>query len=368
MPLETEQDSGVSDSDETQPTAQSSESSASPASPPESDSASEHTKNQADEEAALTQAELCFPTGWLAVSVSDIPAGTPVHILELPDIDVCAHVKGDDASTSVQVEYLTQFLQPGEGKALVEYEGSACEVDTEALLVNLPDIMPQAEYDIVYAYAATSKCGEWDIPDVTGLPIPGYHVGTQFSAYWNDERYVVPCAYATALKTIDACNALAENDLRLVVYDAYRPMTAQYFISDAFLSACEQNPAMAEEVSWGMGWYVASGSSGHNYGTDLDVRVCGADGSAIEMPSEFDAFSESGHLTAWPLASYDITPEAYCDAVRDNDACMALHAAFSQAGFGELASEWWHFSDEETEYALRGLVGDAGLDFVATLA
>ena len=85
------------------------------------------------------------------------------------------------------------------------------------------------------------------------------------------------------------------------------------------------------------------------------------------MPSSFDAFDASGHLAFAPIDSASITPDAFCDAVAGNDACMALHAAFRQAGFSELASEWWHFGDAETEGAMRAAVGEDGLDFVASL-
>jgi D-alanyl-D-alanine dipeptidase len=44
---------------------------------------------------------------------------------------------------------------------------------------------------------------------------------------------------------------------------------------------------------------------------------------------------------------------------------MALHRAFNSAGFSELASEWWHFGDEDTEKRIQAIVGSEGLDFVA---
>ena len=85
------------------------------------------------------------------------------------------------------------------------------------------------------------------------------------------------------------------------------------------------------------------------------------------MPSDFDAFDETGHLTDMPIDSGAITPGAYRQAVLENEACLALHQAFVDAGFSELASEWWHFGDEETEWAMQSLVGPSGLDFVARL-
>ena len=161
---------------------------------------------------------------------------------------------------------------------------------------------------------------------------------------------------------------LAEDGYRLLVFDAYRPMSAQWYLSDRFETAFWENGDMQANLGdWALTWYVADGPSGHNYGTDLDVGVCDSNGEPLGMPSDFDAFDESGHLTESPLNTSDITPAAYRPAVSENPACMALHDAFVRAGFDELASEWWHFGDAETEAAMREAVGGGGLDFTATL-
>ena len=34
--------------------------------------------------------------------------------------------------------------------------------------------------------------------------------------------------------------------------------------------------------------------------------------------------------------------------MRENGPCLALHDVFTKHGFSELASEWWHFGDDET--------------------
>ena len=143
-------------------------------------------------------------------------------------------------------------------------------------------------------------------------------------------------------------------------------MAAQLHLSDAFENAFWDNPIMQESLGdWSLEWYVANGASGHNYGTDLDVGVLDTEGNLLPMPSAFDAFDESGHLTVFPIDASEITPAVYRDEVTSNAACMALHEAFVQAGFAELASEWWHFTDEETGANMRSLVGDGGLDFMA---
>ena len=309
-----------------------------------------------------------FPTGWLIAPTDGIEAGEPVKLLYLPDASVSAHRNGEPISDEDLAELQESWPVACEDDAIVQYGENIAAIDENLLLVNLPDILPQAEYDIVYSYAATSNSGGEPLPGVTGERLEGYQDGEQPSAYWGDDRFVAPCAYQTALKAFAASDELVEAGYRLLVYDAYRPMAAQMQLYWAIQDAYASNPTVAANLGgWSIDWFVADGSSGHNFGTDLDVGVCSLDGNPIEMPSSFDAFDASGLLTDVPVEPSDINPSLYRYDIASNDACMALHYAFVDAGFSELASEWWHFGDESTEYAIRAIVGNGGLNFEAHL-
>ena len=301
---------------------------------PASSMAVEAGEAQASASSAVEVQPAVYPRGWLAVPVGDVPAGAAVELRYLPDIDV--QPQHADAPSAA------------DGQAVVAYGGEPLLVDPAALLVNLPDVLPDAVYDAVYSYAAPSACAGEAIPGVTGQRLDGYPDGMQDNPYLNRQEYLVPCAYATALKLRAACDQLAQRGYRLLVYDAYRPMSAQWQLSRAFEQAYASNPAIAASLgAWSLAWYVAPGASGHNYGADVDVAVCDMEGNALPMPSAFDAFDEAGHLVDVPMDASSISPEHYRAAVRDNDACMALHEAFVAAGFVELASEWWHFGDSD---------------------
>ena len=309
-----------------------------------------------------------FPTGWLIAPAEGVPAGVPVKLLYLPDWEAPAHRGGAAVSAEEQRALQDSWPVACADDAVIEYAGEIFAVDPNLLLVNLPDVLPQAEYDIAYAYAAPSNCAGEAIPGVTGERLNGYADGRQPNAYRADDQFIAPCAYQTALKARAASDMLGEAGLRLLVYDAYRPMAAQYQLSAALSAAIAVNPTMAAALGgWSADWFVAPGASGHNFGTDLDVAVCDQDGNPLYMPSSFDAFDESGRLTDYPVDEKAIEPGLYKASVAQNDACLALHQAFRAAGFTELASEWWHFGDTSTEYANRALVGAGGLDFVASL-
>ena len=318
------------------------------------------------EEAAEAAAPLEFPACWLAVDAEGIPAGVRAAVEYLPDLEITAHRGGERVSDAEMQAYRADWDFEYEGLAVVSCDGKRVAVDPQILLVNLPDVLDGALFDVVYSYAATSNVAGVEIPGVTGCRLDGYADGKQQNAYLDKEEFVAPCAYGTALKAREAGAALSDRGYRLLVFDAYRPMAAQLQLSNMFEEAYYSDPAIQDAVlDWGTGWFVAPGASGHNFGTDLDVGVCDAAGNPLPMPSSFDAFDNAGTLTAYPLSAYDITPDEYCEAVLENPACMALHEAFTSAGFAELASEWWHFADEETEAQMRVVAGDAGLDFVA---
>ncbi len=328
----------------------------------------ESNVSDAEDNASEELSDIVFPTGWLVAEYDGVSSGTPIQVLYLPDMDVVGHRDGKPIAEEEMDELRATWPASYEGAAVVEYMDNVHVVDPSYVMVDLADVLPDAEYDIVYSYASTSACAGNAIPGITGEQISGYVNGRQFDEYLGEEQFAVPCAYWTALKVMNAARELENNGYKLLVYDVYRPMRAQMQLSDAFVQAYNADEAIRVGIgSWSTDWFVASGSSGHNYGTDIDVGLCNENGEKIPMPSEFDAFDDSGRLTSYPMDAASIDESAYCEAVAGNEACVALHRAFVAAGFTELASEWWHFADEETEVASRAIVGDGGLDFVAEL-
>lgn len=312
-----------------------------------------------------TQSNPLYPTGWIAYATEGVPlsVGDAVEVTYLPGIDIHPRVNGDiwnGAST----------LPGNPSMASVEVGGQTYSVEPQSLLVNLPDIIPNALYDIRYAYDTPSKSGGHDIEGLTHATLPGYQIEDVFDAYLDRNNRPAPVAVETALKLLSVNDYLTERGYKLVVWDAYRPYQASRFISDKFTQAYNSSPEIREAVGnqWSLDWYAADGTSGHNYGTDIDVSIANAEGQVLAMPSDFDAFDESAHLVDIPMNSASITSDKYREAVKSNEACMVLHEAFLQAGFGELASEWWHFQDDDAENALRMRIGNEGLDFEARLA
>ena len=309
-----------------------------------------------------------YPAAWLITDFGGISAGHPVKVMYLPDIDIIARRNGGPVSQSEMEEVRAQWDFDWAGQAVVKDGENIICIPASLLLVNLPDISDELCFDVFYSYSSTSRCAGQEIPGVTGHRLEGYADGKQTDAYLARDEFVCPCAYNTALKTLEVSRLLSENGYRLLVYDSYRPMSAQYQLADKFAAAYSENQAIRDGIGgWSLDWFVADGPSGHNFGTDMDVGVCDMNGIPLEMPSLFDAFDETGHLCTSPMNASSISEVSYREAVSQNPACLALHRAFVEAGFSELASEWWHFGDDGTQYANAAVAGGQGLDFKAEL-
>jgi D-alanyl-D-alanine dipeptidase len=118
-----------------------------------------------------------------------------------------------------------------------------------------------------------------------------------------------------------AAALLRADGLRLVVYDAYRPLSVQKAMWKAKPDAR----------------YVADPRKGssHNRGGAVDVGLADAAGRPLPMPTDFDAFTpQAAH------GAEGVAPEAARNAAR-------LKAAMEAAGFESLDEEWWHYRDPD---------------------
>lgn len=137
------------------------------------------------------------------------------------------------------------------------------------------------------------------------------------SSAWLLEPAATKLARAAALATADG--------RRLVVLDAYRPLSAQ-----ALMWAALPEPGFVAPPERG---------SDHNRGAAVDLTLAGPDGRRLPMPSSFDEFS--------PRASH-----AYADgpseALANRD---LLRSYMERAGFVAYGAEWWHYNDPDSRSA-----------------
>lgn len=126
--------------------------------------------------------------------------------------------------------------------------------------------------------------------------------------------------YGTVKKLMAVQDELLALGYSLKIWDAYRPVSAQFTLWEI----CP-DPNFVSNPN--------KGYSSHSRGNTVDVTIVMADGSEIEMPTEFDEFSS--------LADRDYSDVS--DMAKQN--VLVLESAMSEQGFNCYFGEWWHYSD-----------------------
>lgn len=233
----------------------------------------------------------------------------------------------------------TGMMKPGTGyKADVtdEYiyvnsgnvEGYA---DPSSILVDLSDYMQ--EETLFYIHYAVSA-----FATVNGKRVDGY-AGEKFYPYAkkDDDSFYVPLLYPVAKRLREAEDTALTLGYTLKIYDAYRPYSVTkktHELAEAFLnndlSLISYLKTPVDGTSYGLDWFLARTESRHNYGVAVDLALCDAEtGKNIKRQSQI----------------LEIGPRSVPDTTDLNS--MLLRKIMTDAGFGTLKSEWWHFDMNE---------------------
>jgi D-alanyl-D-alanine dipeptidase len=174
-------------------------------------------------------------------------------------------------------------------------------------LVNIKDVDSTVIVDLMYA-RADNFVGE--------------------KMYGFSEAYLHPTA-ARAVKRANALLRKINPSLRLIIYDAARPMSVQRKMWNKVKGTPQQN-------------YVSNPANGgglHNYGLAVDVSIVDNKGDTLTMGTLVDALTPLSHIDkeAALVKAGRLTSEA----VRNRE---LLRRVMREAGFRSLRSEWWHFN------------------------
>lgn len=128
--------------------------------------------------------------------------------------------------------------------------------------------------------------------------------------------------YGTVKKLMAAQEELQEVGLRLKIWDAFRPVAAQFRLWEA----CPDSTYVANPET---------GYSNHSRGNAVDVTLVDENGQELEMPTGFDDFSA--------LADRNYSD---CSETAAQNASL-LQSVMEAHGFSGYFGEWWHFADSE---------------------
>ena len=132
--------------------------------------------------------------------------------------------------------------------------------------------------------------------------------------YDNADAYL---RYGTIKKLMLVQNELKAKGYKLVLWDGYRPVAAQFKLWDI----CP-DPNYVSNPN--------NGFSKHSRGNTVDITIVTFDGQAVEMPTGFDDFTEKADREY-----SDVTQEAAQNS-------QMLEDIMTKAGFNGYRGEWWH--------------------------
>jgi D-alanyl-D-alanine dipeptidase len=150
--------------------------------------------------------------------------------------------------------------------------------------------------------------------------------------------------YGTIQKLQAVSRELAEQGLYLKIWDSFRPVSAQF----ALWEVCPNPTYVADPTK---------GHSAHSRGNTLDLTLVAIDPATLNPLPDPDApplpEGEEPLPTVGPdgelimqTPMHDLT--WYSERLQNNANAQLLREIMEGAGFGGIASEWWHYQDNDT--------------------
>jgi D-alanyl-D-alanine dipeptidase len=235
--------------------------------------------------------------------------------------------------------------------------------------INLPDVVPSIIYDNTNTYASKFVSSGKAIPGITGVAL---YDGKAYNMRLGKVSDIVPVLYSMSKKIYLAQQAALAEGNTLVIYEGYRPYSAQKMTVDALTNLAASDPEVMAGINthpWDTNWFIATSISNHQMGYAIDVTlakiteqqefvICDYTATAVTgyteytMPTTIHELSMASATFTGPVKSS--SPTAWLQAnLADtmNEAAILLQRYCTDAGLTPLASEWWHFNDLDARFA-----------------
>jgi zinc D-Ala-D-Ala dipeptidase len=137
--------------------------------------------------------------------------------------------------------------------------------------------------------------------------------------YTHPFAYLHPDAARALEKAIQIAKSI---DLKIKIWDTFRPLEVQKYMFDKFPS---------DDPTSGFVSNPENGAIPHCRGVAIDLTLCDLSGNELEMGTDFDEFSSLAFH-----ASTEISQEAQKNR-------LILAGIMSLAGFDFYRHEWWHY-------------------------
>ncbi|MDR4890043.1 M15 family metallopeptidase [Fredinandcohnia sp. QZ13] len=260
----------------------------------------------------------------------------------------------------------------------IKNETSEGWVDSTYCFINLPDVIPSIVYDSTNTYSSEFVSSGKTIPGITGQVL---YEGKTFNERLGKEEFIVPVLYSMSKKIFLAQQEALANDNTLVIYEGYRPYSAQKAVVAALTKLANVDKSVMAGINtapWSTNWFIATSVSNHQMGYAIDVMLAKIDSkeevavgeylvvditdySEYTMPTPMHELSLASITFTKPVPS--TSPTAWKNAkLADsmNESAITLQKYLTNAGLTPLASEWWHFNDLDAMNAIKQHPSDGG--------
>ena len=294
----------------------------------------------------------------------------------LPALTECLVIDASLENERFKVKYVTN------GKAWTDSSAKfeECWVNARRMLINLPDICDNIQYDIKNAYKSIFKIGSksrGDVVAIDGLTdrqlytydnYDGKVDGKVYNPKLNRNEFVCPVIFPFAEEVAKAEKNAEAKGYYLKIYDGYRPQedVCDKFWNSTYNAMNSSTSAynLINKNGWTLGWFVANPSNGrssdHARGTAIDVTlVSQTDGKEISTKSDMHDLSTNSVKTLNPGTNYNVTP-----TVNYTEGTMTLHKIMVEdSALGGLPSEWWHYNIPRDNTEFNNYVGKKNITY-----
>ena len=292
-----------------------------------------------------------------------------------------ASVRMDLKATADAGSETLAALKAGTAFEVVEEVGDWWYVQTETesgwvqhlyCFINLPDVIPSIIYDNTNTYASKFVSSGKAIPGITGEAL---YDGKAYNMRLGNVSDIVPVLYSMSKKIHLAQQAALAEGNSLVIYEGYRPFSAQKLTVDALTNLAATDPEVMAGINtypWDTNWFIATNVSNHQMGYAIDVTLAKITEQQEIVIGDYAATAITGYteytmpttIHELSMASATFTgpvksrsPTAWLQATLAdtmNEAAILLQRYCTDAGLIPLASEWWHFNDLDARFSTEG--------------
>ena len=202
-----------------------------------------------------------------------------------------------------------------------------------------------------------------------------YKTGKIYNNRLEKDEYIAPVVYSFAKKILKAQKIANNEGYSLKIYDAYRPKSVAditrdslsdlYYSNKTARNGMDYSYENGKIVEWGQGWFIAQSLSSHSVGAAIDVVLVDKNTNK-ELPAQssiHDLSTASVKYNTPVSGQTTIRKDLY--STKANQHTKDLDRIMLSTGMTNLASEWWHFQDNDAYKRIKNIEPN-GLDFQPT--